>query len=115
MDVHETIERWRESIPESSRVEAVTGVGVLALGLAASALTLVRRRTGFFAFAVPGALLAAGLVMLADVVLDVRGERIDRTTLAIRAELEDLDPLARAQVLREVAREELEGLVPGGA
>ena len=115
MEIHETIARWRENIPENSRVEAATGVGVVALGLAATVLTIVRRRSGFFAYAIPGALLAAGLVMLADVMLDVRGERIGRTTLAIRAELEDLDPLARAQVLREVAREELEGLVPGGA
>lgn len=114
MDVRETVERWREEIPRKSLVEAGAGAGVIGLGIAALVLMLVRGRRGFFAFAVPGALLAAGLVMLTDVTFDVRGERIAWSRAFITAELEGLDPLARAQVLRDVVREEYGGLMPSG-
>lgn len=115
MDVQEAVERWRESIPEENRVRASAGVGLVGLGLGAAALALVRRRSGFFAWALPGALLAAGIAMLADVVWDVRGARIDETRAVIEAELEDLDPIARAQVLRDVARSQIGDFVPGEA
>lgn len=115
MDVHEIVERWRESIPQRSQVEAGTGVGIVAIGVAAAVYTVVQKRRGFFAWAVPGALIAAGLVMLSDVVLDVRGERIDRTRAIIESELGDLDPIARAQVLRDIARDQFEEFIPGEA
>ena len=113
MDVHETVERWREHMPSQSLIEGGAGAGVLGLGITALVLTLVRRRRGFFAFAVPGALIAAGLVMLTDVTFDVRGERINWSRAFITAELETLDPLARAQVLRHVVQEQYGGLLPG--
>jgi hypothetical protein len=113
MDVHETVERWRKEVPKQSLVEAGAAVGIIGLGVAAIVLALVRGRRGFFVIAVPAALLAAGLVMLTDVTFDVRGERIGWSRAFITAELESLDPIARAQVLRDVAREQFGALVPG--
>jgi hypothetical protein len=114
MDVRETVERWREEIPRQCLVEGGASAGIIGLGIAALVLMLVRGRRGFFAIAIPGALLAAGLVMLTDVTFDVRGERIAWSRAFITSELEGLDPIARAQVLRDVVREEYGGLLPGG-
>jgi hypothetical protein len=113
MDVYEVVERWRETIPEENQTEATAAVGLIGIGIGAAALALVRRRSGFFAWALPGALLAAGIAMLANVVWDLRGERMAQTRLAIEAQLEELDPVARAQVLRDVARDQVGELLPG--
>lgn len=109
------IEMWRDSIPEGSRLESGAGAALLGAGLVAGVLMLTRHRKGFFAWAIPGAILAAAVVMLTDVVLDVRTERIDEAEALITAELAELDPIARAQVLKAVGEKQVQALVPGGA
>ena len=71
------------------------------------ALTLTRRRRGFFAWAIPGAILGLGVVLLADVLLDQRSERIEEAEGRIAEELASLDPIARAQVLKSVGERQL--------
>ncbi len=113
MDVRNTIEEWRESIPGNVRSEGGAGAAMIAVGIVAGAMMLLRGRRGFFAWAVPGALIGAGLIMLADVGLDVRQDRIAETEELIHAELASLDPIARAQVLKGVSERQVQSLIPG--
>lgn len=109
----DAVELWRESLPDESRVEGTAGVALVGAGVLAMAFTLTRKRRGFLAWAVPGALIAAGIVMLADVTIDLRAERIEETSANIEAELAELDPVARAQVLKNVGQNQMRSLIPG--
>jgi hypothetical protein len=51
--------------------------------------------------------LLAGGGLYASRKLESRGKRIDAAEGTIRSELEDLDPVARAQVLTDVAKDQL--------
>jgi prefoldin subunit 5 len=53
-----------------------------------------------------GAAVAGGSIYAREM-LAARGERIDAAESEIRSELADLDPVARAQVLKDVAQSEL--------
>lgn len=108
------IEMWRDSVPEGSRLETGAGAALLGAGVAAGILMATRRRRGFFAWAIPGAILAAAIVMLTDVVLDVRNERMEEAEEVIEAQLAELDPVARAQVLKSVGERQIQAFVPGG-
>lgn len=109
----DAIEKWREAIPEDSRVETGAGAALLGVGFAAGAFVVIRRHRGFLAWAIPGAILGVGLVLLTDVLLDVRSERIVKTEDLIESQLAELDPLARAQVLRSVGEREVRAMLPG--
>jgi len=103
----EAIDRWREAIPAESRAETATAAALIGGSLIAGASVLRRERRTFFAWAIPGAILGAGIVMLLDVLLDARTERIEETEDRITQELEALDPVARAQVLRSVGEQQV--------
>ena len=92
---------------------AVVGAAMIAAGVVSGAFMLLRGRRGFFAWAIPGALIGAGLMMLADVGLDTRRERIAETEDLIAAELASLDPIARAQVLKGVSERQVRSILPG--
>lgn len=64
---------------------------------------LIRRVRNFLAWLIPLGLLIAG----ANILLDDRQKRITRTSEEIRAQLEDLDPIARAQVVKYLADQEM--------
>jgi hypothetical protein len=51
--------------------------------------------------------LFAGGGLYASRKLEARGKRIDDAESTIRSELADLDPVARAQVLTDIGREQL--------
>lgn len=104
----EAVDRWRDMVPEESRVETGIAAGFVAGGLLAAAVMLLGKRRGFFAWAIPGAIFAVGAVLLSDVVIDVRAERILEAEDRIHRELASLDPLARAQVLKSVGEQEVE-------
>jgi hypothetical protein len=103
----EAIDRWRESLPQGGQVEAAAAAGMIGSGLLVGALMLTRRRRGFFTWAIPGAVLGLGVVLLADVLLDQRAERIGEAEEHIAEELASLDPIARAQVLKSVGEQQL--------
>lgn len=107
----EAIDRWREAVPEESRVETGLAAGFVTGGLLAAAVMLLSKRRGFFAWAIPGAIFAVGAVLLSDVVIDVRGERIMEAEERIHHELASLDPLARAQVLKSVGEREVDAVL----
>jgi hypothetical protein len=108
----DAVQLWRESLPEESRVEVTAAVALVSVGVLAGVSSIVRRKRGFFAWAVPGALIAAGVVLLADLMLDTRSERILETQVEIEAQLASLDPIARAQVLKNVGQSQLRAVLP---
>ncbi len=106
----EAIERWRESLPTEAQAEAATAAVAIGGGLLVGALMISRKRRGFSAWAIPGALFGLGIVLLLDVVFDARTERIEAAEGRISAELASLDPIARAQVLRSVGEQQVEAV-----
>jgi hypothetical protein len=53
-------------------------------------------------------LALAGGGLLARRKIDERSEKIDAAESTIRSELDELDPVARAQVLADIAKEQIE-------
>ena len=94
------------SIPMPSLGE----VGWLLLGSGAFGLvvTLMRKRRGLVDLAIPLGLIGLG----SGVLLQRRQTNMEAAEENILAELDALDPVARAQVLKAVAKEEL-GRIPG--
>jgi len=79
-------------------------------GLVASALSLLRGRRGFTDLAVPLGLVGVGC----GVLLQQRQTHMEAAEENITAALDALDPLARAQVLKAVAQDQLARLPGGG-
>ena len=80
------------------------GVGWLLIGggLVGSVVTLLRRRRSAAQWVVHLGLICGG----ATILLQRRQERIVHAEENILAELDDLDPIARAQVLKAVAEQQ---------
>jgi hypothetical protein len=87
------------------RMPSTTEVGWLLLGggLAGCLITLLRRDRHLDDWALPFGLVGAGGALL----LRRRRSQMDDAQKAILAELDELDPIARAQVLKAVAEEQL--------
>lgn len=122
MDPRETVasmvgavEEWRDELRDESRAQAEAGLVLVGAGVVAGAAVLLKWRRSLLAWALPGALLATGIVLLADALLDTRSSRIDEAGRAIEEELAALDPIARAQVLKRVGENQLKAFVPGQA
>lgn len=96
-----------EHVPEKSALEMALGIALLGAGTAAGVFSIVRRRRGFFAWAVPGSLISGGLALLARRGIDRRAEHMAVVKERVRAELSTLDPIARFQVMRDAASEQL--------
>jgi hypothetical protein len=109
----DAIERWRAALPDESTNETVAGAALFGFGVVAAIVMATQRRRGFLAWAVPGALIAGALALITDVAVDVRRDRMDEAQAIIEQELAALDPLARAQVLRDVGEREIGALLPG--
>jgi hypothetical protein len=88
----------REDSEKVARAVAAGGVAVFGLGVIVGSGLL--RALGLIAAAAGGGLLLRG--KLAD-----RGEKIDAATDQIRSELDELDPVARAQVVTDLAKDQL--------
>jgi hypothetical protein len=86
-------------------VEEVAGLVLALAGAVAFVVGLIRHSR---LLRVLGILLAlAGGGFFARRKLSERSERIDAAESQIRSELEDLDPVARAQILADITREQL--------
>jgi hypothetical protein len=74
--------------------------GAFAFGLGVIAGSRLLRLVGI------GAVVAAGSIYAREMLAE-RDERIDAAESEVRSELADLDPVARAQVLKDIAQSEL--------
>jgi len=77
-------------------------------GFVGAFLSLLRKRSSFVGIAVPLGLIGLGSGLL----LQERHTNIEAAEENILAELDALDPVARAQVLKAVAKDQL-GRIPG--
>jgi hypothetical protein len=109
----DAIEMFKQQVAGHARTESGLGAALVGIGAFTLLRTVRRNRGGFFAWALPGSLIAAGAVMIAHVGLSARSARIAEAEDQITAELEGLDPVARAQVLRSVSEQQLRAIVPG--
>ena len=96
-----------ESAPEPYRLPTPSreDIGWLLIGggIVGSLVTLLRRRRRVADWALHLGLICAG----AGVLLQRRRKRMDRAQESILAELDTLDPIARVQVLKAVAEQQL--------
>lgn len=106
-EVRERIESWRENLPETQTTEAAAGAALFGLGTLAAALNLLAERRSAWAWALPAVLLSGGAALLVAAALEQRKGRILQAEEVVREELDRLDPVARAQVLKEVAEGEI--------
>ena len=88
-------------------VEEIAGAVLAVSGLLTFIAGLVRHSRLLRALGVVLALAGGGLYARHQ--LDERADRIDAAESTIRSELDDLDPVARAQVLADIARSGLRG------
>lgn len=98
-------DRASERLGALGPVEQIAGVALALAGAAAFLVGLIRHSR---LLRVLGILLAlAGGGFFGRRKLTERRERIDAAETQIRSELDDLDPVARAQVLADIAREQM--------
>ena len=118
-EVRERIDAWREDLelPSAQTAETAAGAVLVGAGIAATIVNLLGNKRDFWSWVVPSALLSGGLALLVAALFEWRGDRIDAAEAAVRAELDSLDPLARAKVLKDVAEDQLSrlGASPGSA
>ena len=108
-EVRERIVAWREDLemPSTQTTETAAGAVLFGSGIVAVIINLIGGKRDFWAWLIPSLLLSGGAALLIAAFVQRRGVRIDAAEEAVRAELDALDPIARAQVLKEVAEDQL--------
>lgn len=106
-EVRERIAEWRTELPEAEEMETIAGAALFGTGLLAVAGMLLANRRGRWAWVLPAIFLTAGAALLTAGALQRREERIDMAEYAVRSELDRLDPIARAKVMKGIAEEQL--------
>jgi hypothetical protein len=118
-EMRERIDAWREDLemPSTQTAETAAGAVLVGAGIVATIVNLLGGKRDFWAWVLPSILLSGGIALLVAALFEWRGDRIDAAEAAVRAELDSLDPLARAKVLKEVAEDQLSRLAgsPQGA
>lgn len=105
-ELMERAQELRERFADNVTQETVTefaGLTLMSTGVAWALTNLVRGRRSVLPFVLPGVMFVAGLALLGNGALRVRGHRILEAEDRVRAELAALDPIARVQVMRGVA------------
>lgn len=108
-EVRDRIEVWRDELelPETQKTETAAGAVLIGSGAVAAIVNLLGGKRDAWAWLLPAILLTSGTALLIAAALERRESRIDAAEAAVRAELDGLDPIARAKVLKEVAEEQL--------
>ena len=88
----------------TSRDSAQIGWVLVGVGTLGSFYLLIRKNRNIFAWVISVGMIAAG----ADILLKERHERIVETGDQIMSQLDELDPIARAEVVKYMADQEME-------
>jgi len=94
-------ERFQENV-DRDVVASAAGWTLISGGVAFGITQFVRGRRGLWALLLPIALIAGGATLLGTGLAHRRGVRIGDVEAEIRAQLAELDPIARMQVLKDV-------------
>lgn len=95
-----------ESFEWTDQETVQTGKVVLGAGIVWSLYLLIKRTQDIFPWLPPLGLVVTGITIL----LQERQKRIAETSESIQTQLDDLDPVARAQVLKYLGDAEVERL-----
>lgn len=118
-EVRARVDAWREDLemPSAQTAETAAGAVLVGAGIVAVIVNLLGNKRDFWAWVLPSVLISGGVALLVTALFEWRGDRIDAAEAAVRAELDSLDPIARAKVLKDVAEEQLAraGMIPGVA
>ena len=111
-EVRDRIEAWRDELelPETQKTETAAGALLIGSGIVAAIINLLGGKRDAWAWFLPAILLTGGTALIVAGALERREGRIDAAEAAVRAELDGLDPIARAKVIKEGAEEQLSRL-----
>ena len=94
-------ERFQENV-DRDMVTSAAGWTLVSGGIAFGVTQFVRGRRSILALLLPITLIAGGAALLTTGFTHRRGMRISEAEATIRAQLGELDPVARVQVLRDM-------------
>jgi len=94
--------------------DSALGLSLVGAGAGTIIVNLVQRKRGVFGYLIGVAFVLLGVAVLGGT-YRVRSERISDAEEHVRAQLADLDPIARAQVLKSIASEAMAPFINRGA
>jgi hypothetical protein len=92
---------------DDPRVDAALGLSLIGAGVGTVVANIIRGKRSAWAYLIPAVLILGGLAVMSGGAVSRRSERILVAEQGVREQLADLDPIARAQVLRSAASETL--------
>ncbi len=102
-----------DSLPDETTAQIGIGALFTGAGIILAIANLVQGKKRLGGWVMPATLASSGIALMATGTLEVRAERITSAEKIVMDELDALDPLARAQVLRDVAQEQANRFTPG--
>jgi hypothetical protein len=90
---------------DAPSAEKAIGLSLVGAGVGTVVSNLIRRKRSPWAYVIPAILVLSGLAVMSSGAYGRRADRIAEAEEAVRGQLADLDPIARAQVLKEIAGE----------
>jgi hypothetical protein len=102
--------RFVESVDDPT-VDAAIGLSLVGAGLGTIIVNLVRGRRNAWAYLLPAVFILGGIAVISGGAVSRRSDRIASAEEIVREQLANLDPIARAQVLRGAASESFAPLI----
>ena len=97
-------DRFAEVV-DAPAIDAAIGLSLVGAGLGTVIANLVRGKRRVWSYVIPVAFILGGIAVVSGRAVSRRADRITAAEDVVRAQLADLDPIARAQVLKDVATE----------
>lgn len=106
--------RFADSM-EDPAVDAAIGLSLMGAGIGGVVMSLMRGKRSAWAYLIPAVFVLGGIAVLSGGALGRRSDRIAAAEEIVRDELSRLDPIARAQVLRDAASNSFGSLIRHGS
>lgn len=103
-------DRFIDSVDDPA-VDAAIGLSLIGAGLGTVIANLVRGKRSAWAYLLPAVFVLGGIAVISGGALSRRSDRIAIAEDVMREQLEALDPIARAQVLKGMAGETFAPLI----
>lgn len=106
--------RFSDVSTSAAAVDAL-GVSLIGAGVGTIVMSLIRRRRGALTYVIGACFIIAGLGFVGGGAWGRRSAHISEAEENVRNQLASLDPIARAQVLKDMAGEQVAPFVRRGA
>ncbi len=103
-------QRFAEHV-DTPTVEVAIGLSLVGAGLGTVVANLLRGKRSPWAYVLPAVFVLSGIAVVGSGAFSRRADRIAAAEDVISAQLAELDPIARAQVLRGVASDAFSPLI----